>query len=239
MPAVLYSPDLKSTLEQIPLHYVSPSGQTVGELKPGRWKLYHLGATLESIREGNGTLLSVSDEAVVFREDDTIRTETLSGDLLGSFSVSQECFYSVQLAGGDTLYLGDYERSRLVDFSGKELSHLYPSKGWGSHTWSEDGKRVLFHHFDRKISFFRGTREILVMFAMIGLGVADEQDNREEVQVIDAASGRPCFDWKQRIPEGSGTVESANISPSGEFVAVAADGTLSIYQLPAVCDATK
>ena len=100
-------------------------------------------------------------------------------------------------------------------------------KGWGfqwgtQKFWSADGKRLLFDHFDRKISVLRKTGEILVAVTTLGMGVGDEQDNREEVQVLDTVTGASCFDWKRRFPEGSEAFPNdAAISPSGELVAIA------------------
>jgi len=62
---------------------------------------------------------------------------------------------------------------------------------------------VLFDHFSRKISILRNTGEILVAFASLGLGVADEHDNREQVEVIDVAAGISCFDLRRGFAENS------------------------------------
>jgi len=69
--------------------------------------------------------------------------------------------------------------------------------------WSEDGKRILFHNFGRKISIFRNAGEIALAVGTLGAGVADEQSNREEVLVLDTATGNSCFDWRRSFPEGS------------------------------------
>jgi hypothetical protein len=98
----------------------------------------------------------------------------------------------------------------------------------------------LFDNFGRKISMFRNAGEILLAVGTLGAGVADEQSNREEVLVLDTSTGDSCFDWKRSFAEGSvALAQDAAISPSGEFVAIAAGGTLSVYRLPKVCGTGK
>jgi hypothetical protein len=66
-------------------------------------------------------------------------------------------------------------------------------------------------------------------------------DNRQAVRVVDTVTGASCFDWHRSFPMGTELhfVHVASISPSGEFVAIAAEKTLSIYRLPTVCEAQK
>lgn len=53
---------------------------------------------------------------------------------------------------------------------------------------------------------------------------------------MDASTGGSCFDWKRSFPMGSVRLaQDAAISPSGEFVAIAAGGILSVYRLPEHC----
>jgi hypothetical protein len=57
---------------------------------------------------------------------------------------------------------------------------------------------------------------------------------------VDASTGGSCFDWKRSFPEGSmALAQDAAISASGEFVAIAAGGILSVYRLPEYCDHSK
>ena len=134
------------------------------------------------------------------------------------------------------LYLDDCKKIRVVDFNGKQQTELHPPNGWRAHqSWSGDGKRLLFDNFDRKISIFRNAGETALAVGTLGAGVADG-DNREEVMVLDTSTGNSCFDWKRRFPMGTvALAQDAAISQSGEFVAIAADGTLRLYRLPQVC----
>jgi hypothetical protein len=251
-PAVLFSADLSAAQDLPSLHLVSRSGETAvetsghtaAERRKGTWKIYRVLPKLEIIREGTEQLETISDEVVVLREGDVIRTETLDGKLLGSFSVGPKakCYGRPHVASADRLYLGGYcDGARTVDFNGKNEQQLHPPKGWGGLAWSGDGKRMLFDHYSRRISILRSAGEDFVAFATLGMGVSDELDNREEVRVIDTSTGGWCFDWKRSFPKGSVGFDRghAAISPSGEFVAIATEGTLAIYRLPAVCEINK
>jgi len=239
-PAILYSSDLSMAAELPPLHYASQSGNTVAELTQGGWKLYHLDSKLHPIRGGPGNLQSISDEVAVFQIGDMIQTETLDGKLLGSFRVRPMCY--AQLAGRGRLFLSNCKRPRFVDFNGTEWLGFRPTKEWGlpQLSWSADGKRALFDHFNRRVSVLRSTGEILVAFASLGMGVGDEQDNHEQVEVMDIATGNFCFDLRRGFAENAESPsQNAVISPSGEFVAMAVGGTLFVYHLPAACEAKK
>ena len=121
-----------------------------------------------------------------------------------------------------------------MDFSGREQLRVRPPRGWGQRpTSSDNGKRLLFHHLDRKISAVRSVGEDVLAIATLGLGVGDEQDNREQIRVVDTTNGNSCFDWKRG---GDLSENAASISPSGEFVAIGSAGSLSVYRLPAVCE---
>ncbi|MHB8217726.1 MAG: hypothetical protein ACYDDS_16765 [Candidatus Sulfotelmatobacter sp.] len=242
-PAVLFSSDLSEAQELPSFHLASRSGNTAVEQKGGRWKIYQVLPKLELVREGTSELEAISDSLVVLREGDIISTETLQGKLLGSFSVRprSKCASIVGLASDDRLYWEDCKGSRMVDLNGKEKLHLHRPKGSGYQPfWSADGKRLLFDHFDRKISILRSTAEDLIAITTLGTGAGDEQDNYEEIKVLDTVSGACCFDWKRTFPEGSeASANDATISPSGEFVAIAAGGTLSIYRVTETCGANK
>jgi hypothetical protein len=242
-PAVLFTPDLTVTREVPNVFLASPSGNIGAEITKNGWKLYQIRSQNELIREGKGSFRSVSDEVVVFQEGNVMRIETLQGASLGSFSVKPEmkCYNVVYPLGTNRLYFDDCKKIRIVDFGGREQSELHPPNGGRDHQfWSRNGKRILFDNFDRKISIVRKSGEALLAIGTLGAGALDEQDNREEVRVLDTSSGDSCFDWKRSFPEGRVALpQDATISPSGEFVAIAADGTLSVYRLPDVCRRNK
>ena len=262
---VLYSADLSTSLRlPSPLFVVSPSGSTVatitiGGSKPttkgwkptgGGWKVYHLGSNLEPIRDGTGNLRSISDEVVVIQDDTTLRTETLAGKVLGSFSVPPEnkCDTEVEPLDDHRLFLSNCKGMRVVDFNGHQQLKLQKPKGWwymsgrfsvNEFPWSANGSRLLANYVYRKVSALRNSVEIAVALVSM-LEVDLMQDwNRQEIRVVDTVTGASCFDWRQSFPLHSNPLVAASISPSGEFLALASANALSIYSLPAVCETKK
>ena len=239
-PAILYSSDLSRITQLPPLHYASQSGDTVAEPTEAGWELFHLDSRLKLIRKGVGHVQSVSNEAVVTRDGDVIRTETLQGNLLGSFKVTPKCFYEAQLAGDDRLIVSDCKMIRFVDFNGMERSRLSVPKGWGYASSSANGKRVLFNYFSRKVSVLRSAGEIVTAVETLGMGIGDEMDNRQEVEVADVATGKFCFDLRRSFAENSESAsQNADLSPSGQFAAIVVGGVISIYQLPAIFETDR
>ena len=237
-PSVLYSADL-STRRELPQHlsHISPSGRTVSESARGSWKLYHLTDKLEPLREGTGDLTSVSDEAVVIQEGRVMRIESIDGKRLGSFSLRDEAWgYHAALLGNSKLYLDDCRRTvKVVDFDGRTQLEIHPQGGCDQgNRASADGRRMLFDFASHKASGLGGALEALRTITSFGM-VGAEDVNREDVRVFDTVTGASCFDWHRSFPSTYSRVGSAAISPSGEYVAIVAGDTLSIYRLPEVC----
>jgi hypothetical protein len=205
----------------------------------GSWKLYRLTDRLEPLREGNGDLRSVSDEVVVIQDGEVIRVETLDGRRLGSFSVSDEVLgLHAGLLGNSKLYLPDCRRTvKVVDFAGKTQLRIHQPGlcSLGDTTSSADGRRMLLDFTDHKTSGLRHVLENIQTITSFGM-VGPEDFNREKVRVFDTVTGTSCFDWHRSFPMTYSQVRSAAISPSGKFVAIAVGNTLSIYQLPPVCE---
>jgi hypothetical protein len=245
-PTVLYSADL-STLHELPkqlsqLWLVSPSGKTLAASVDGSWKLYRLTDTLEPLREGTGDMQSVSDEIVVIQDGKTMKIETLEGKQLGSFSVPRQAggYYSAARPLGDTkLYLDDCNSVWVVGFDGSTELQMHPGKGCslGDTKSSADGQRLLFDFTSRKVPGLEHAIESARTIATLGMAGAEDA-NREWVRVFDTLTGGPCFDWHRSFSATYSQVRSAAISPSGEYVAIAAGSALSIYRLPAVCEAS-
>jgi hypothetical protein len=66
-----------------------------------------------------------------------------------------------------------------------------------------------------------------------------EEVNREVVRVVDSVTRKACFDWYRIFPMTGARRRSAALSPSGEFVAIYVENTLSVYRLPSVCEGTR
>jgi hypothetical protein len=244
--AFLYSADLSSRREVQPGNAVSSSGRITAQWVRGGWSLHRVDQVLP-IRSGKGSLRSVSDEVVVFQDGDVMRIETIGGAAVSSFAVRPEskCPTLAEVLAGDRLYVEDCKEHRIVDFNGKTKLKLRKPRGWSANSSeldrsSADGNRLLFDSWSRKVSFWRNAGEIAVAFATLGMGVGDQEDNREEVRVVDATSGAICFDLQRRFPMGAVSFYNHGaISPSGQFVAIVADGELSIYQIPPDCGTGK
>lgn len=243
-PTILYSANLSATWELKPLHYVSHSGETLGESTKDKWELYGVDPQLHLVRSGRGSLRSASDQVVMFKDGISMRVESLGGGPLGYFSVPSDskCYNSAGIASDGRLYLDTCKDIRIVDFDGNTELILQQPKGdcerWFQFDrWSTDGKRLLFDCTSRKVSFFRNLGEVMLVFATLGMAVGEEYDNREEIRAVDTTSGAICFDLNRKFPMGteSRLTRTAAISPSGALVAIAADRILSLYQLPTVC----
>jgi hypothetical protein len=223
----------------------------VSEWSHDSWKTYHLTDTLEPIREGNGDLQSLSDELLVIQDGRTIRTETLDGRRLGSFSLPSIAWGHVGVLGNARLYIDDCTKARIVDFNGKMSREVHPKDLYkrGSRWFtdasvcaqgdksSSDGGRILFDFANRTVSKLHHMLESVHTISTLGM-TGPEDINGEEVRVMDTGNGKLCFGWHRSFPSMNYLVQSAAISPSGESVAIATGDKLSIYRLPAVCDGT-
>ena len=242
-PMVWYAADL-STSRDLPssISLVSASGKTAAETSGNGWRIYRVsGSAVELTLEGPGRLQSVSDENHVIQDGNIMEVETLDGRRLGFFSVPSErgCTTFAKIIAGDRLYLNDCKFEGIVNFDGKTLSRLTPPKGccFGGDMWSVDGKRLLFDYKDRKVFLLRNAGEVVRMFATLGMS-GEEWPNREAVRVVDTLTGKSCLDWRRSFETASDLEygRTAAISPSGELLAIAARGKLSIYRLPPDCD---
>ena len=105
-------------------------------------------------------------------------------------------------------------------------------------TSSADGKRILFDLNDRKVPRYQHLFDDVRAIATFGM-IYPEEFNREVVQVVDTSTRKSCFDWRHTFSMTSGQRRLAAISPSGEFVAIKVENSLSVYRLPSVCEGAK
>jgi hypothetical protein len=104
----------------------------------------------------------------------------------------------------------------------------------GDTSSSADGSRMLFDYTNRKVSGLKHMIESVQTLTTLGMA-GPEDVNREQVRVLDTATGKECFEWSRAFPMTYSQARSAAISPSGQFVAIVTKGTLSMYRLPADC----
>ena len=240
---VWYSSDLSSTHAAHNVSEISFSGKTSAQWSKDGWTLFTSDRP-EPIRNGTGTMLSVSDEFVAFQKNDALHIERIDGNQISLLKLlpKSKCLTEAQILPTARIYLEDCKAIRIVDFSSKLLVSQERPKGWSPTAferdrWSADGNRVLFNCWSRKVSLLRNAGELAIAFTTLGMGVGDQQDNREEIRVIDATSGRVCFDLHRSFLIGTEPAffHNAAISPSGQFIAVAADGLLSLYRTSTAC----
>jgi len=181
------------------------------------------------------------------RDGKTIRTETLDGRRIGSFSLQSITWGHAAVLGNARLYIDDCTKARIVDFNGKVYREVHPKDLYkqGSRRFtdasvcaqggksSSDGRRILFDFATRKVPKLQHILESIHTISTLGM-TGPEDVNGEEVRVMDTGNGKLCFGWHRSFPSMNWLVHSAAISPSGESVAIAAGDKLSIYRLPAV-----
>jgi hypothetical protein len=216
----------------------------VAEQNSGNWTLYHFDPKADPklvlIRQAARNLEATSDEVVVFHDEGVIRTETLQGKVLGTFEAKG--YRELELGDGDKLLLHDEKGFRVVDFKGTEQLRLRVPRGSGPYVFfalSADGNKVLSDTFGRSATAPVGWANIAAAAAIRALDV-EWAPTHERVQVMDTVSGGSCFDLRRSFAEGSESgTHNAALSPSGEFLAIAVEGVLSLYRLPAACGAKK
>jgi hypothetical protein len=238
----LYSPDL-TILQDLPNPWrISISGNVIASrTKEGQVEIYRIDGSRPlkiSVVESGGELEAVSEDYVVLREGNTIHTKTIKGPSMGAFKVKSptKCATEVELAGAGRLYLQSCLHDSMVDYEGNTITHLRAPNGWGwRRGWNEDGRRLIYDYYKRRVSFLRNARETAVAVATLGVGAVDEIANGETVRVVDTATGNICFEWNSpRLPEIA-IGYHADVSPSGKYAAVITDDSLSIYALPESC----
>jgi hypothetical protein len=138
--------------------------------------------------------------------------------------------------GNTRLHLDDCRRGIKVGDSEGKMQLKMHSRGacdQGNRS-SADGRRMLFDFTSHKVSGLENVLESIRTIITLGMSGAEDV-NCEEVQVFDTVSGKSCFDWHRNFPATYSRESCAAISPSGEFVLIASENTLSIYRLPTVC----
>lgn len=239
----LFSTDLSMEREySYHFSYVSPSGKTAAAYAPvNQWTIYRISASpgpLEETRRIVGDLEAIADDSVVIRDHDMMRVETMKGALIGAFKVKpkNKCATELQSAGQGKLFIRSCFHDQIIDMNGKELTRLKSPDGWGIGTReSADGRRILYDRYIRVIPALQRFGEVFAAVATLGVGAVDEVDTGEAVRVVDTATGKRCFDWKDpKHLAGTGTYH-ADISPSGGLVAVVSMNTLHLYRLPDNC----
>jgi hypothetical protein len=197
----------------------------------------------EKIAEGQGRLLAHTTSLAAYVDHGTLRIQSIDGKLLGSFGGDPSVEHStapISFLGQDRILFKGSRRPEIRDFNGKVLRKLEkPDRALGEITkQSEDGARLLYDSFTRRVRPAQTIKEDALVAATHGLSSDGDVPNGEVVRVIDTGSGRPCFEWygKEKLLPPFG--DHADVDPSGRLVAIMTEGTLAIFGLPVTC-ATK
>jgi hypothetical protein len=236
--AIVYGPDLRVGQTVDGVFDVSPTGKTFYTFtgKNG-WSIGRFADPEHPILTGKGMLLGFSDTAAIFRDQGLAHLEDMQGKLLTDLpEAGGPNSGTIAHFVGDDKILLEQSHLAMVNLKGQVLYRRKRLDGWGVRIGqSDDGSRILFDRFTRHIGLLRNIGEYAVAFATLGVGVEDEVSNGEQVTVIDAPTGKPCFTWSSRselLPEGD---YHADIDPSGKLVAIMTSTTLFVYRLPEGC----
>jgi hypothetical protein len=241
-PPALLSADLAAVAEIQTKTVIPPvgGGMVAGDAHGFKnWNVYRLVPTRLLLRSGVGELLSLSDDLLVFRANDEIITEKVSGQRLGSFAVPARsaCYAKAILLRPDRLYVNGCGQGRVVDFSGKTTVEIPEPDGWGfRYGLNEHGRRMLFDNYTRRIPFSQRMSESVESVLTLGMGPIVSSKG-EIIRVVDTETGKICFDLDTPDHQfGRAGEYHADISPSGNFVAVVSNDKLSIYRVPSPCN---
>jgi hypothetical protein len=229
--------------------HISTTGETFIKQDGNNWAAYKIEQPRRRILAGTGTILSVSDDAVAYFDDNTVHIQGIYGAPLGSFAapphvlpplvagpfgVTAKVIPMLRFLGRDRLWRENLSQVEILDFNGKLIQTLERPEGWGTRIGqSSDGSRILYDRYTRHIPLAQKAEEEAIGKAT---GVwADEEPNGEMVLVIDTRSGSHCFEWSSQTNLLAAGQFHADIDPSGRLVAIVTPTTLNIYRLPESC----
>jgi hypothetical protein len=194
----------------------------------------------EKIAEGQGRLLAQTSNLAAYWNHETVRIHRIDGKLLGSFEVGGKTSPAITFLGQDRILFQGGGGLEIRNFNGKVLRKLEkPERALGERKrQSEDGSRLLYDSFTRRVGPAQTIKEDAGALASTGLSTDGDVPNGEVVRVIDTESGKPCFEWygKEKLLPPFG--DHADVDPSGRLVAVMTQRDLAIFRLPDTC-ATK
>ena len=160
------------------------------------WNIYRIAPTSVLLRQGTGELLSLSKDLPAVRVNNEIQIERMTAQPLGSFAVPPRstCYAKALLLGPNRLYLNGCGPGRVVDFRGKTTVEIPEPDGWGfRYGLTEDGHRMLFDKYTRRISVLQRMAESVESLTTFGMGPIVTSKG-EIIRVVDADAGKICLD---------------------------------------------
>ena len=215
---------------------VSNTGATfVSQQGSEHWAAYRVDDPNHALLQGTGELLAVTDAVIAYRENGSVKIlRLLDGKAEAAFAVTPKGPKPVVRFIGDTrIWYRDSSHPEIRDLGGNTLRELPVPEGWGFRLGqSATGDAVLY---DLYTTHLRASQQAEQLFGdAMGVPVPTEA-NGELVRVFDSSTGTSCFEWsKQTAPLLAGDYH-ADISPSGDLVAILNADNLFIYRLPNSC----
>lgn len=182
----------------------------------------------EKIAQGQGKLLSHTRNLSAYWDHGAIQIQSAAGQIVGSFEVSGTHIPAISFLGPDRILFGQTE---IRDFDGKVLRKLKkPDRALGEKTTqSEDGSRLLFDSFTRRVGLAQTIKEDALVVPTLGMSADGYVPNGEVVRAIDTGSGKQCFEWYGTENLLAPFEDHADIDPSGRLVAILTRNTLAIF----------
>ena len=211
------------------------------DLQPTLWIPAIPGASAsgEKIPEGRGKLLAYSIDLAAYQDQNTVRIQSPHGEV-AAFGIETPKGWSsptVVFLGGDRILFEGGDGPQIRDLKGAVLQTFKKPEGaMGERTrHSEDGARLLYDSFTRRVGVAQGVKEKAPEMATMGMSADGDAPNGELIRVIDTRTGKACFEWYGNEKLLPPYADHADIDPSGRLVAVMTQGSLSIFGLSAGC----
>jgi len=208
-------------------------------LQTSRWipKVPGFSAFGQKIAEGQGRLLTHTTDLAAYLDHGILRIQSIDGKLVGSFEVGEKSRPAINFLGQDRILFEESGGTEIRDFNGKVLLKVQkPDRALGEWTkQSEDGSRLLYDSFTRRVGPTQTIREDDLAVATHGLSTDGDVPNGEDVRVIDTGSGKACFEWYGKENLLPPFLDHADINPSGRLVAIMTQGSLAVFKLPDAC----
>ncbi len=213
------------------------------DLQTSRWipAIPGISALGEKIPEGRGRLLAYSSGLAAYQDQNTVRIQGPHGEV-AAFGIDTPRGWSsptVVFLGGDRILFEGGSGPQVRDLKGNVLQTLNkPDADLGEKTrYSEDGTRVLYDSFTRRVGAVQATKEKALAVATMGMSTDGDVPNGEMIRVIDTRTGKSCFEWYGNEKLLPPFADHADIDPTGRLVAIMTQGNLSIFRLPDSCTA--
>jgi hypothetical protein len=198
-----------------------------------------ISASGDKITGGPGRLLAHSGDLAAYQDQRTVRIEGARGEV-AAFGIETPKGWSsptIVFLGGDLILFEGGIGPQVRDLRGAIVHTIKKPEGaLGERIRrSEDGSRLLYDSFTRRVGVVQGAREKVLEGATMGMAADGYAPNGEFIRVIDTRTGAVCFEWYASEKLLPPFADHADIDPSGQLVAIMTRGALAIFRLPDAC----